>query len=357
MPRSKVQFKKEFARLMHQTSIPSNLSKEEIVKRYSEIFSFIEPNIPYKLFRFRKCSLDNIISFEQNTIPVCTASKFSDKYDSTVYYNLETLDERFKGTYASYMPDLLKTFKDNPSIFPSNPITLKAFEHIQSSKSEKESLDSLWHDFKPILSALKNHITMQMQWLRNNKLTKVACFTETVKSKFMWDTYADGYTGFSLEYDFTSWRSLTTNNHAVLLCPVIYTAQKMDATEMIDKLSVQNFLESCQAPDWVKQQYNTSFPIDRLYFQKAYLYKDKAEYSHEKEWRLLDIGTEIEPDVQNDFSSIPDAGCLKAIYYGPEMEWRYKNHLRKIAKQKGLREYDVVLDSQSKKYSLKLIKL
>ena len=76
---------------MEKASIPSNLSNEEVIKYYSNLFSFVEPYIPNKLFRFRKCDINSIISFEQNTIPVCAAYKFPDKYDSTVYYDHKTI--------------------------------------------------------------------------------------------------------------------------------------------------------------------------------------------------------------------------------------------------------------------------
>jgi hypothetical protein len=39
------------------------------------------------------------------------------------------------------------------------------------------------------------------------------------------------------------------------------------------------------------------------------------------------------------------------------MESRYKEHLRMIAKAKGIKEYDVVLDRNSRKYNLKVIPL
>ena len=107
----------------------------------------------------------------------------------------------------------------------------------------------------------------------------------------------------------------------------------------------------------IKKQYAATVPIDRLYYQKVYLYKDKAEYSHEKEWRLLDMEEFNSPEANEDFFAINDANCLKAIYYGPEMESRYKAHLRSIAKQKGIREYDVALDTNSRKYGLKVVPL
>ena len=91
-----------------------------------------------------------------------------------------------------------------------------------------------------------------------------------------------------------------------------------------------------------------------MYYIKMYLYKDKAEYSHEREWRMLKIDKD---SLNQDFISIPDMGYLKAIYYGPHMEPRYKEHLRTIAKAKRIREYDVVLDRNSRKYSLKVVPL
>ena len=85
-----------------------------------------------------------------------------------------------------------------------------------------------------------------------------------------------------------------------------------------------------------------------------YLYKDKAEYAHEREWRMLKFDRD---SINQDFINIPDMGYLKAIYYGMHMEPRYKTYLRHIAKQKGIREYDVVLDTNSRKYALKIVPL
>ena len=91
-----------------------------------------------------------------------------------------------------------------------------------------------------------------------------------------------------------------------------------------------------------------------MYFIKMYLYKDEAEYSHEREWRMLKIDKD---SINQDFISIPDMGYLKAIYYGPDMESRYKEHIRTIAKAKGIKEYDVVLDRNSRNYNLKVVPL
>ncbi|MBR5393720.1 MAG: DUF2971 domain-containing protein [Bacteroidaceae bacterium] len=354
---TRTQFKKEFAKLMESASIPSNMSNAEITKRYMELFSFVEPYIPRKLFRFRKCDINSIISFEQNTIPVCAAYKFPDKYDSTVYYDHKTILQRARKAYDQLMPNWLFMLKNNPSAFPSNQMTSKILELIHSSKSDGEIIELIWHDYEKLQYEWEQHITKQEQWPRANKTTKIACFTEAVKSKFMWDNYADGYTGFALEYDFRGWRSLSINNHAVMLFPVIYSSQKMDATEMIDILGAQNYMIYNNVSEDIKRHYAATVPINSLYFQRMYLYKDKAEYSHEKEWRLLDMEDMNSPEANEDYFAINDTNSLKAIYYGPEINSHYKSHLRSIAKQKKIREYDVILDTNNRKYTLKTILL
>lgn len=354
---TRTQFKKEFAKLMESASIPSNMPDTETIKRYKELFSFVEPFIPPKLFRFRKCNQNNIDSFEQNTIFVCAACKFPDKYDSTVYYDHKTILQRARKAYDQLMPNILLSLKRDPSSFPSNPITSKAIELMNGTNSDEEILELLWHEYEKLQFEWREHITLQEQWPRANKATKIACFTETVKSKFMWDSYADGYTGFALEYDFRGWRSLSIDNHAVMLFPVIYSSQKMDATEMIDRLGAQSYFEYYNVSEDIKKIYAATVPIDRLYFQKVYLYKDKAEYSHEREWRLLDMAPFDSHEAKEDFFAIQNGKCLKAIYYGPEMESKNKERLRSIAKQKGIREFDVVLDKNSRKYRLKVVSL
>ena len=131
----------------------------------------------------------------------------------------------------------------------------------------------------------------------------------------------------------------------------------MDATETIDRISGRIFLRDNFVDDTILQQYVQMYPVDKLYKLKTYLYKDKSDYAHEKEWRILDLEPLTDKDADKEYSSILDKGCLKAIYYGPDMESRYKEHLRTIAKAKGIKEYDVILDRNSRKYSLKVIPL
>ena len=353
---TKTQFKKEFARLMEKTSIPNTFSQEESVKVLRELHDFVQPYIPSKLFRFRKCGIDELISFEQGNIPMCVADKFPDKYDSNVFYDYTTLLDRFSSAFSITMSNIVQIARSNPAAFPDSPIKSKLLELINSNTPDSEIVKTLRADYDGFIEHIKTEIQKQEVWPRNNSYTKIGCFTEKIDSKFMWDHYADGYKGFALEYDFRKWYELNVN-----LYPVIYSPQMLDATEMIDRICISDYVDSIQPEEAYKEvfelfksQLHQQCPIDSMYFIKMYLYKDKAEYSHEREWRMLKIDRET---LNQDFISIPDMGYLKAIYYGFDMEPRYKTHLRSTAKAKGIREYDVVLDRNSRKYSLKVVPL
>lgn len=353
---TKKQFKKEFAKLMETTSLPSTLSQEESVKVLRELHDFVQPFTPAKLFRFRKCGIDELISFEQGNIPMCVADKFSDKYDSNVFYDYRTLSDRFDNSFALTMTYIVQVTRNNPAAFPDSPVKSKILKLIDSNITDREIVNTLRTDYDGFLEQMKSEIQKQEVWPRNNRYTKIGCFTEKIDSKFMWDHYADGYKGFALEYDFRKWYALHVN-----LYPVVYSPQMLDATEMIDRICITDYVDSIQPEeaykevfDLFKTQLHQRCPIDSMYFIKMFLYKDKVEYSHEREWRMLKIDKD---SINQDFISIHDMGYLKAIYYGPDMESRYKKHLRTIAKAKGIREYDVVLDRNSRKYSLKVVPL
>ena len=350
------QFKKEFVRLIETKSLPSNLSQEEGIKILRELHDFVQPYIPSKLFRFRKCGIDEIISLEHGMIPMCVANKFTDKYDSNVFYDYKTLSDRFSIAFSSTMSNIVQIARSNPAAFPDSPIKSKILELIDSKTTDSEIVNSLKTDYDGFVELMKSAIQKQEMWPQNSRHTKIGCFTEKIDSKFMWDHYADGYKGFALEYDFRKWYALNVN-----LYPVIYSSQMLDATEMIDRICITDYVDSIQPDEAYKEafelfkaQLHQQCPIDFMYFIKMYLYKDKAEYSHEREWRMLKIDKD---SLSQDFISIPDMGYLKAIYYGPDMESRYKEHIRTIGKAKGIKEYDVVLDRNSRRYNLRTIPL
>ncbi len=108
------------------------------------------------------------------------------------------------------------------------------------------------------------------------------------------------------------------------LYPVIYSEKRYDATKdivnIIDNEALQSLNIQCTPP-----------PIDQLFWYKSYLYEVLNAYSREKEWRLM---ARCMNQKERDYSNIPDLGCLKAVYYGLDMEKRYKDFLMEVVKAK-----------------------
>lgn len=164
----------------------------------------------------------------------------------------------------------------------------------------------------------------------------------------MWDRYADGYKGFALEYDLRKcvfkYNSLEMN---VNLFPVIYTELRPDVTLDEGNIHTYEYFKQVGDKNWLNFL-SSMISVNQLYWYRSYLYKDRKEYEHE--WRMLYYNLEDE----NDYVSIPDVGCLNAIYYGPDITPKDKNELHLIAVEKGLKEYDVALDTNSRRYDLRI---
>ena len=348
---SEKEFRDEFAKLMYRTSILDNLSFLEKGRLMGEIRRFVQPHVPNLLYRYRKCRIEELISFEQGTISLCVADKFSDKYDSTVFYDYSSVSQKLSEAFYDVLPSFWEYLKTNLSEYPDNPIKNKLEKLIRSNSSNEEISEAMEEDFAPYISALESFIKSKPSMARKDKLAKMACFTESVTSKYMWDMYADGYKGFVLGYDLRDYYMTGLS----LLYPIIYTSERYDATEIIERLCAREFFEKLYSETsneniaHLAKQY---YPIDSLHWIKLHLYKDKEEYAHEKEWRVLEFDSSKKNE---DFLYIPDGGSLKAIYYGPDIELRYKNHLSRIAKTKGIDEYNVVIDENNRQYHLKVI--
>ena len=90
---------------------------------------------------------------------------------------------------------------------------------------------------------------------------------------------------------------------------------------------------------------------DKMYFTKTALYKS-PQWKYEKEWRLF---------LNNNSST--KASCLDiqikpvAIYYGNDISSINKNILSKIAKEKGIKEYQMYVDVESQEYTMKYRKI
>lgn len=347
-------FREEFKKIIEMSYIPHNTNKNANYDVWKKIYDFVLPNIPEKLFRYR--GIDNnrfsIKSFKEGTISLCHAGMFPDKYDSLLYVNQDKIVEDLKNGFKSALRITISNI-DNRS---SNIVAEKAAKvcyYRECGFTEEQIIDKIIdEEYNKFCNDIGADIKNRESRFRKSKNTaKIACFTESVQSKYMWDRYASGYTGFALEYDLRECIfKYSAQNFNINLFPIIYSDLRPDVT--IDEGNIQTleYIKQLGNKVWLNIL-NNMIPINQLHWYTSYLYKDKKEYEHEHEWRMLYYNIEDE----NDYASIPDMGCLKAIYYGPDITSEDKAELHEIATKKGLEEYDVCLDTNSRKYDLKII--
>lgn len=80
-----------FKQILEDTVLPQRTPPEEIQRQLQTIENLVKPNVPERLFRFRSANLHSVMSFEHNTITLCSADLFPDRFDSVVYVNKDKI--------------------------------------------------------------------------------------------------------------------------------------------------------------------------------------------------------------------------------------------------------------------------
>ena len=344
-------FREQFKRLLENTYISGKGSEQEIYNKMTSFLNTVIDNTPERLFRFRNLDAGEytLKSFEEGTISLCKANRFSDKYDSVIFVDVEKEVDTMETHLKNAMADVIKEIKKkNPNIRAEKAANVCYY--LEQGMTENQIIDKIvGDDYSHYLDELRKDLNRGVLRYRDSMNTaRIACFTENVQSKFMWDTYAGGYQGFALEYNLKDYfiKSLNQLRNAYVF-PIIYSDEKPDLTRDV----VNNYAIRIMKEKGWHSLLNLLRPfidVNLLYPHKPFLYKDKEEYSHEKEWRMLYY------DLENkeDFIDIPDEGCLRAIYYGMDISSDNYEKLHQIALKKGIREYKVSIDNHSKNYSL-----
>ena len=345
-------YREEFRKILEKTYIPTVGDYTKIERELNIFLGNATRNIPERLFRYRKCDNYSFDSFNDGTIYLCNANRFSDKYDSRIYIDRKLVVEELTNGIKDAVSGLLKNIKQkNPEV--NSESAAKICYDVEYGLSDEEIIDKIINEqyadyIKEVETEMKSRET---RFRGNEKTAKIACFTESVQSKFMWDHYAGGYTGFALEYNLKEFmhKIISDPDSFTYVFPVVYTDVMPDLT--IDESNAY-MREQCMTVEWMKSwiPIYRSFPLNALHLFKPYLYKDKAEYVHEHEWRMI----KYDFKVNDDYLLIPDYDCLKAVYYGPDISSVHRACLHEIAQRRGIAEYDVFFDLESRNYLLKV---
>lgn len=356
-------FNIDYQHLFEATLIPDDFSDEMKKSLITNIADLVRPNIPPKLFRFRGCKDYNIEDFKNDRITIVNPTLFSDKYDSLVYINIQAMIKLLKKAMApSSLSSFIQYIQQQHKVPPLCKLIYNEGFCNELVKNALNTDEPLMNDLinsittlntSPLINNILN-ITMQFTTdiIRSNGITKIACFTEDVCSPIMWDRYADGYKGFALEYNFSNYVTSKCVNcskkcdNLIIpnLLPVVYSNKRYDATE------IANYYYTVELSSRTNSTNKTTFP-DILFWSKAFLYKDKKTYGHEKEWRFLVYCN------KRDEEKIQISGCKPTgVYYGPDISNKNKTKLHKIAVEKGIDQYDLSIDDRTSSYNLKYTK-
>lgn len=344
--------RKEFKEILERTFLPEGISNEEMKDKLSPLSRCIIDHIPSRLFRYRACSEMNIDAFNEDKLYAVTPDKFNDPYDSLFRYDKEGLRKsvlscvskdfivslrdyfRSGNTFPEYLnvvlpQDLLNNFRDN----------------IMNADDDK--IEIIERNIGSIKTYLSNSIDLltdeAVKTVR--QLAYIACFSETIQSVTMWSHYADSHKGFSLEYDTSHFqmrclycdKMKQCNKAAVCnIYPVIYQQQRYDATGYLAWYIGRDLGIPIKNPDTFASS-------------KCLMYKS-PQWSYEKEWRLI-------ASKMNEFQDKSPV-CIYnirpiAIYYGADIAPINRKMLHIIAKEKGIKEYQMYIDHKSYRYSMK----
>lgn len=327
----------EFSRRLQSVSIPEGTPIEDIHARVLPIREAIVDMMPQSLFKYRSCIERHINAFEKDVIISVPADWFNDPYDTLVRYDYEGIIKYVETIVSPEGLEQLKSFYSLGNDFPdaykqilpdefwgelkAHVLEITDFEGLEVRlESAKQQMLSLISTYFPILSFL------------GKRYSTIACFSEDVKSILMWSHYADSHKGFALEYDFRP--TLTHPLPRVGIYPVIYSEERYDASAYLTWAFLKIMGVNAVNPDMMASI-------------KAALYKSK-QWEYEKEWRMIDPGPH---DILNPTSSFIEYRPV-AIYYGRNIEAKNKERLHEIAAEKGIKEYEMVIDYAGEKYEM-----
>lgn len=346
----------EFKDILEKTFLPEGISSEEMKEKLLPLSKLIFENVPTSLFRYRPCSEMNIDAFNEDKLYAITPDKFNDPYDSLFRYDKEGLRN---SVLTCISKDFLVSMRDyfrNGGNFPELLSSVLPHEFLDNTRNYLinaddglfEMIESNNGHIKELLSNKIDELTDKaVKSVR--QMAYIACFSETIRSVTMWSHYADSHKGFSLEYDTSHFHLRCQNCDKVKHCnkaavcniyPVIYHRQRYDATD---------YLAWCIGR-------GIGVPIknsDTFAVGKCFLYKS-PQWSYEKEWRLI-------VSKMNDFQDKSPA-CIynirpTAIYYGADIAPINRKMLHIIAKEKGIKEYQMYIDNKSYQYSMRYKKV
>lgn len=328
----------EFAKRLHDIVLSSGTSPEDMQRMMFPVSEAIFQMMPRRLYRYRPCEKRHIDAFKNDTIYAVTADCFNDPYDTLTKYDQKEIERIVNSIVSCEALEGMKEWFAQGKDLPDEVKQILPVDMTDALKKVLLAIDDV--------SVLKDNIEeSRVRMIRlietyfpiltetTKRYSTMACFSESVKSILMWSHYANSHQGFALEYDFRPTLEKPMKN--VGLYPVIYDEERID----VSLYMAWSFL-------WLIG-IKANNPDVTAYLKIA-LHKSSI-WAYEQEWRMLDST----PRDITDYKPSEIHYKPSAIYYGQHISAEHKAELHVIAREKGIKEYEMYIDYTSPKYEMK----
>ena len=329
--------REEFAKRLEGIQIQEGTDPKVLYDSVLPISDALIQMMPQSLFRYRSCTEKQIDAFQRNTIYAVSADLFNDPYDTLVRYDIDGIKNYVNALLESNTLVQLQKYLAEGNDFTNN--VKDSFPQGMVEKIKEQILATDFEEKKDFLAAYKSQMVQTIDFLYplladvSKRFVSIACFCESVQSITMWSHYADYHKGFALEYEMRP--TLTKGiKEGVGLYPVIYDDVRYDASQYMAWAFLKMFGINAPNPDVLSHT-------------KCALHKSR-QWEYENEWRLVDYS--MRNYLVENITSINYKPT--AIYYGVHIANENKERLHKIAKAKGIAEFDMYIDYSSLMYEM-----
>lgn len=329
--------REDFSKRLYSTIIPEGTLPEDIQTMTRPVSEAIREMMPKRLFRYRAFNDRSVVAFQNDVIYAVTADKFNDPYDTLVRYDLEGVERWVNTVMNTETLGQMKTWFAQGWNLPNEVNHILTSEITDVVKMALSSIEDIKDFEERIEETRKRMISMIETYFpilseASKRYSSIACFSESIDSILMWSHYADSHKGFALEYDFRPTLEQPIKN--VGLFPVVYSEERFDISDYIAWAFLRIIGFPAKMPDISASIKNALWKSD--------------VWAYEKEWRVIDSTPR---DIADEKASAIHYKPV-AIYYGRHMSGDDKRRLHEVAKEKGIKEYEMYLDYSSLKYEM-----
>ena len=353
--------REEFCALLYGTFYESTSDPARIRQQHEKIRTWVQNNIPTKLYRYRTVNDHTLDALRKDEIWGSSVCTFNDPFECMPHYDPERAKELLKREMdIGQIAEKYRAYKNGDSVPALQSIfseeQLQWLFSVLPEDIQPEALEKPFSLFREnalrLLECCQDEFekVFYRTLIDEQKRRSIACFTESNDNSAMWGHYADSHRGFCIEYDFQKILTACSEKCADVqhctslmmspaIAPMIYTDVRYDASQIILPLLLSRMADLAHTA--IKPFYE-----DLLVIVKSLLTKSSV-WSYENEWRMI--------------SMLPDNTLFcriyslkpTAVYIGVRTDEEAANTLYQICCEKDIPCYKMVPTYLSGSFSIR----